>query len=112
IRLLTIHPGRWNDEIKCSLHVVNLFNCRAYEALSYAWGDPLPTYDILLNEKAFSVARNLGRALHSLRSTTEPRTLWIDAICIDQNDLGERGSQVMIMRNIFSRAHRVVVWLG
>jgi len=112
IRLLTIHPGRWNDEIKCSLHVVNLFNCRAYEALSYASGDPLPTYDILLNEKAFSVARNLGRALHSLRSTTEPRTLWIDAICIDQNDLGEQGSQVMIMRNIFSRAHRVVVWLG
>ncbi|KAH8749777.1 heterokaryon incompatibility protein-domain-containing protein, partial [Hyaloscypha sp. PMI_1271] len=113
IRLLTLHPGTRNDEIKCSLHVVSLFNCPAYEALSYAWGDPTPTrYDILLNEKTFSLARNLSRALPCLRSTTEPRTIWIDAICIDQTNLEERGSQVMIMRNIFSRAHRVVVWLG
>jgi hypothetical protein len=42
----------------------------------------------------------------------KPRVLWIDAICVDQQNLKERGQQVKRMADIFSRAKRVVVWLG
>jgi len=46
------------------------------------------------------------------KSPSFHRTLWVDAICINQNDVVERGHQVRLMRDIFSRAKRVVVWLG
>jgi Heterokaryon incompatibility protein (HET) len=58
------------------------------------------------------VRQNLANALSALRYENEPRTLWIDAICIDQCNLEERGTQVMRMGDIYKRAHRVVVWLG
>lgn len=59
-----------------------------------------------------SVTRNLGRALPYLRYTDRPRVLWIDAICVNQNDLIERSKQVQRMANVFTQATRVVVWLG
>jgi hypothetical protein len=37
--------------------------------------------------------------------------LWIDAICINQADLDERKQQVQLMRDVYSGASRVVVWL-
>jgi hypothetical protein len=43
---------------------------------------------------------------------TKLRTLWIDAICINQCDEKERGEQVKCMASIYSWAYRVVVWLG
>ena len=55
---------------------------------------------------------NLENALRRLRWLREPRTLWIDAICINQDDLDERAQQVMLMRKIYSKADRVLVWLG
>lgn len=38
--------------------------------------------------------------------------LWIDALCIDQSDISERGHQVSIMTQIYSSAMSVIVWLG
>lgn len=38
--------------------------------------------------------------------------MWIDAICINQSNLKEKGHQVALMGRVFSDARRVVVWLG
>jgi len=38
--------------------------------------------------------------------------IWIDALCINQNDSSERNHQVQQMGAIFSRAKNVVSWLG
>jgi hypothetical protein len=38
--------------------------------------------------------------------------LWVDAICINQNDIRERSEQVSIMGKIYQLANEVVVWLG
>jgi hypothetical protein len=41
-----------------------------------------------------------------------PRLLWIDAICVNQQDIEERSAQVRLMRNIFAKCERALVWLG
>ena len=55
---------------------------------------------------------SLYYALHHLRQPDQSRYLWIDAICINQEDLDERSQQVGLMRQIYSQASHVVVWLG
>lgn len=64
-----------------------------------------------------SVRRNLHHALQHLRhtrksSSLEKRKLWINAICIDQQNVGERNHQVSQMRKIYRTAQRVLIWVG
>jgi hypothetical protein len=58
------------------------------------------------------ITQNLFNALLEIRHLTETRTLWIDAICIDQKDEKEKSSQISLMRTIYRVARRVTVWLG
>ncbi|KAL3587424.1 hypothetical protein FPOAC2_13321 [Fusarium poae] len=59
-----------------------------------------------------SVRENLYAALSHLRDRSIERIIWIDAICINQGDLKEKGQQVQSMAKIYSKASRVIVWLG
>ncbi|GLA76942.1 hypothetical protein AtubIFM55763_008820 [Aspergillus tubingensis] len=111
IRLVTIEPGRWTDDIQCTLRETSLADSEPYETLSYVWGDPTNTKYIFVNGKSFRATANLESALRHLRRDT-PRTMWIDAICINQRDLGERASQVSIMRYIYQGSKLTVIWLG
>lgn len=96
IRLVSIYPGDGNL-INCKIVQSSLQNKSvAYEALSYVWGDVSQKGEILLDGHPFNVTRNLGDALLQLRLTT-PRKLWIDAICVNQQDLVERSKQVLPM---------------
>jgi hypothetical protein len=86
-----------------------------YNTLSYTWGDPTNTRIIYVNDQEFAVTINLEAALRVLRNkyASEPRLhLWVDAICINQNDTDERNLQVKRMGEIYSQAFRVDVWLG
>ncbi|KAI8315340.1 hypothetical protein K4K61_002052 [Colletotrichum sp. SAR11_59] len=83
-----------------------------YEALSYVWGDASPSKHILIEEHTVPITINLHSALVHLRHSSEARTLWVDALCIDQSTHGERNQQVMIMGDIYRSASQVVVWLG
>jgi Heterokaryon incompatibility protein (HET) len=113
IRLLHIKPGKISDPLICSLHVADLRDdTLSYEALSYAWGDRSTVFPILCNGIATSVQVNLRDALQRLRLEGERRTLWVDALCINQNDVSERGSQVKLMQQIYQRAVRVLIWIG
>lgn len=112
IRLATIKPGTQLEPIRCSLSYVSLDDTPKYEALSYVWGDPSIRISILLDEHPFRVTQNLGLALRFLRLPADDRTLWIDAICVNQDDLDERSAQVLLMKNIYRDAHQVVSWLG
>jgi hypothetical protein len=84
-----------------------------YRALSYAWGDRTPQYQILVDGHPRMIAENLWRFLKR-RNPPWPRGqwLWIDALSIDQSDTEERRHQVGIMSMIFRNACEVVVWLG
>ncbi|QGI65186.1 hypothetical protein CEK26_009137 [Fusarium fujikuroi] len=83
-----------------------------YEALSYVWGDTTPVRSINLGDQDISITPNLHSALIHLRSPNTVRTLWVDALCINQSVHGERNQQVRIMGDIYKSARQVVVWLG
>ncbi|KAI1660347.1 HET-domain-containing protein [Daldinia decipiens] len=109
IRLATIHPGTFEDDIIISFHTSPFpGDVLPYEALSYVWGSDknyTPIYRIL-------VTRNLDIALRHLRRDNTPRVMWIDALCINQKNEVEKSPQVSIMGEIFRLAHRVIAWLG
>ena len=86
-----------------------------YVALSYCWGDSRVTREIIVNGCSVNVTVNLEAALRQLRNShfiKQGFKLWVDAICIDQSNLEERGQQVGRMRDIYSLAWHVVIWLG
>jgi hypothetical protein len=78
-----------------------------YEALSYVWG-PIEMKSISLNGQSCDVRENLFDALVTLRHENQQRTLWVDAICINQDDMKERNHQVSRMGSIYSQAEKVV----
>lgn len=87
-----------------------------YEALSWCWGREEPKELVTIQEggglRAFYVSRNLKSALIALRHQNSVRHLWIDFICINQNDYQERSQQVPRMNRIYGNASSVCVWLG
>jgi Heterokaryon incompatibility protein (HET) len=113
IRLLEILPGSEPARIIGRLIKASLNASPVYDALSYTWGDPSITTTIILDgDQNFSVTTNLERALQDLRLEVGIRTIWVDALCIDQKNLAERSQQVSIMRTIYSKAVSVRVWIG
>ncbi|KAF2140653.1 uncharacterized protein K452DRAFT_319554 [Aplosporella prunicola CBS 121167] len=111
IRLVTIEPGAWKDEIRCSLQTVVFDDKPSYQALSYVWGDLESTRTIYLNNHEIQVTESLWYALRRLRGQS-PRTMWIDAICINQKDDEEKSCQVAMMRDIFKECKEAILWLG
>ncbi|KLU85640.1 hypothetical protein MAPG_04662 [Magnaporthiopsis poae ATCC 64411] len=114
IRLATIHPGSWADEVRCKLTSWLLDSAQRpeYQALSYAWGSAHVTEEIFLNDQPLQVTVNLACALRYLRHSSYDVTFWIDALCINQQDLEERGVQVPLIRDIYSRAVGLTIFLG
>ncbi|OCL07607.1 HET-domain-containing protein, partial [Glonium stellatum] len=113
IRLLHILPTlETNGLIRCNFIPTRLDAAIPYEALSYCWGDPKKVAQISVNGEPFHVGKNLFSALGVLCHPDTTRTIWIDAICINQNDRKEKGHQVEMMREIYSRSIRAIVWLG
>ena len=64
-----------------------------------------------MNDQLIEVRYNLYMALQYLRDTTQPQTLWIDALAINQDDTPERNQQIQIMGQIYKNSHETVVWL-
>lgn len=83
-----------------------------YEALSYSWGGKTTLHEIVVDGKILSITESLYDALYHLRNPDEDRMLWVDALCIDQNNIKERGHQVNRMGEIYKKADRVIIWLG
>jgi SpoVK/Ycf46/Vps4 family AAA+-type ATPase len=113
-RLVSIVRGS-GPQIICSLRTISLENGPRYFALSYRWGDPKDTTDILVNGRPVPVTRNLEAAMRRLRDFQNGFYcfgIWIDALCINQSDLEEKAYQVPMMGQIYSRAERVIAWLG
>ncbi|KAF2684624.1 HET-domain-containing protein [Lentithecium fluviatile CBS 122367] len=112
-RLVILLPSPdFESQIECRLEHAILGQCQPYEALSYVWGKPEFTQPILLDSQEFTITPNLESALRHLRRQGEERTLWIDAICINQEDLAERREQVGYMRRIYSHCSSDICWLG
>ncbi|MBE3049444.1 HET domain-containing protein [Candidatus Bathyarchaeota archaeon] len=84
----------------------------SYEALSYVWGDQTKMTPIQVGDCTLEVTKNLRAALRDLRKPDRPRTLWADALCIDQSSVPEKNSQVGVMDEIYRSASKTVIWTG
>jgi Heterokaryon incompatibility protein (HET) len=112
IRLLRIHPAIEEEPIVCSLeHTVFGVN-KHYYALSYTWGPPSPTDNVVIEGRKFEVRANLYSALLRFRSPDSSVYLWIDALCLNQDDIQERSCQVKGMRRIYENSVLTLIWLG
>ncbi|KAK7433354.1 hypothetical protein QQZ08_000294 [Neonectria magnoliae] len=110
IRLLDLLPDQ--DAIRCTMRHVSLPTNLQYEALSYCWGTMVRTVKITVNGDDLFITKNLYSALVRLRHKQRIKTLWIDALCINQKNIPEKNIQVPLMRTIYQSCMRVVIWIG
>lgn len=111
-RLVSLLPGYWSDHTACATQVIPLNRAPLYEALSYVWGDLSASNPIILDGFPFNITSNLESALRHLRHRDRPRVLWIDSLCINQDDHEEKGWQVDLLGSIFENCSIGLMWLG
>jgi hypothetical protein len=116
IRLLKLLPNDRNDKLKnipvCQIFRTSLDRNPKFVALSYVWGDTNSSRIILVETCPMRVTTNLYDALMAIRPSKEPIIIWIDFLCINQSDTGEKCWQVALMGNIYRQAQKVIAWLG
>lgn len=122
IRVLEIQPGQFDDKIVSKFRYADLASAHLeYEALSYVWSKPrftwqkpsdMPRVETECNGHPLWISKNLEQAVRHIRLPSAATFLWADAMCINQDDIRERGHQVTLMTSIYQKAKRVVIWLG
>ncbi|KAF2261447.1 hypothetical protein CC78DRAFT_619404 [Lojkania enalia] len=130
IRLLRIigRPTQDDTLLTLSMHPFRLESAPKFNALSYTWGNPMVPfsslyvednedsvrkYSVEVDGRKLLVTKNLLDALYEIRRMeAKGEFLWVDGICINQDDIIERGFQVAIMGEIFKTCTNVIVWFG
>lgn len=111
-RILELLPGQDHEIVSFRLHFADWNDPPPFEALSYAWGDAKRTAFAVCDGSMLPITENLNDGLRHMRYRNVSRYLWADAVCIDQNNMQERGHQVSHMRTIYQKSIKVLVWLG
>ncbi|ETS82865.1 hypothetical protein PFICI_04741 [Pestalotiopsis fici W106-1] len=120
IRVLELCPGSFDDTLRVQLRhsVLGRQGSLSYKALSYTWGSPQdPVAVEIFDTSKYQfvqghITQNLASALRHLRTESSTRIIWANAICINQNDVAERTSQVAMIGDIYRTATKVVAFLG
>lgn len=116
IRLVKLHPKDESEDSQLSVDLITvpLDDAPPFEALSYAWGNPMPQAEI----RCSGLTARIGLSLHAALTQLAPepaspaRLIWADALCINQEDIPERNAQVRIMAEIYAAASKTLIWLG
>lgn len=117
IRILVLEPAATTGaELRGEIIEVDIEGPKSssYEAISYTWDSQSPSEQCYLtcDGMRLLLTPNAETVLRHLRKQNERRRLWIDSVCIDQCSVLERNHQVSVMKEIYTFAHRVLVWLG
>jgi hypothetical protein len=113
IRLLTVssHDGTIASELETHPRTA----APEYDAVRYAWGHDKSTTSVVCNGFPLEIGTSLFTALpfvHASRPEPRTRPLWIDAICLNQDNPHEKEIHVPLMHEIYENASRTLVWLG
>lgn len=85
----------------------------SYTAISYAWGMNETTRTVFLNNTSFAISVHVLEALNQFSALVPgSHLIWLDRICINQEDEVEKAYQVGRMRDIYTQAQEVVIWIG
>lgn len=112
VRLLEIEPGDRDTPIECTLSIHKLDEAPPYSAISYEWGSATAQAAIKIDGISINVGVNCHYSSWQVRSLALAQHYWIDALCINQEDLEEKGSQVQQMGTIFETAEQVLACIG
>ena len=114
IRLLILQPGSGTDMLSCTLETAFLDTPTPphYETISYVCGNQAVKATINLHGSETEVPATSEAALRRMRRKDRPRILWIDTVCINQNDIAERGHQVGMMYEIYTHTRHNCIYLG
>lgn len=123
IRILVLHPSNTaatsespdrllQRPLVCDLYITPISNPMPYQALSYTWGADDRASFMQIAGANFAITSSLDAALRHIRKQDEAIPIWIDQICIDQSNDSEKGDQVMLMTDIYTKAEQVLAWLG
>jgi hypothetical protein len=117
IRVLQVQAepdnAKEGDIIECALSTVDLDARPHYTALSYVWGPGATgSHQLVCNGVHLAVTENSHSALWHLRKKLGSFSIWIDAVCIDQENIREKEQQIPLMGAIYANAHEVYIWLG
>ncbi|KAI1461608.1 heterokaryon incompatibility protein-domain-containing protein [Annulohypoxylon moriforme] len=116
IRVLEFHdsvPDSPVEALQGHMRVVDLLDKPTFTALSYVWGTyKSPPHEIRCDGFSIQVTSNCRAALCALRRRFGPITIWVDSICMNQQDDKEKESQIPLMGDIYSLAASVYIWLG
>ena len=110
IRLLCKDDGAGSSSWSLSQHVLD--DAPAFFALFYVWGTEKPTKRFSLEQSVVKITLGLSILLHQLKTRRDVRFIWIDQICINQQDDLEKAVQVKMMRDVYISTHKVLLWLG
>lgn len=114
-RLLDVQPAEpWDTLVKCTLRHANFNDERLpkYESISYVWGDAQELDTLVIDGKQYQFSANSVAALRRTRHPSVIRTVWIDAVCIDQKNLDERAQQVALMGELYRNSVGNLVCFG
>ncbi|EPE31772.1 Heterokaryon incompatibility protein, putative [Glarea lozoyensis ATCC 20868] len=112
IRLLKILRRKPGCGLQCELVHVELEDRPSFEAISYTWQGQSSTESIIVDDKRLAVTPGVLEIAKYLGSFYEPRYIWIDGVCINQQNLDEKNVQVPLMKEIYLQSYRVILWLG
>jgi hypothetical protein len=117
IRLLRLMPNQDDTaNIQCELFEYALQESnkasRLYEALSYVWGNFEKVQCIFIDNQYLEVTLSIHAVLLRLRDRNIPQIIWVDAVCINQDDTREKVHHIQLMAKIYGKASSVIVWLG
>lgn len=110
IRLLKLYSNEEKERLEAVIEHHNLEDAikTGYEAISYCWGEPLFTHQLHIEGRSLNITPHLHGALSVLTESY----IWVDAVCINQEDPEEKARQIPLMRRIYANADVVLVWLG
>ena len=115
IRVLEIVPANthaFDTSLRANIKVVNLDDKPDFTALSYVWGMDQQPRTIRCDSFDVNITHNCYDALSHLRKKLGRLTIWVDAICINQQDDNEKIHQIALMQTIYGQATTVYGWLG
>jgi hypothetical protein len=112
IRLVSLSLTE-NDELLASIEATSFdaHDPPNYSALSYCWGGNTSTVAVSCNGADLHITSTLEAGLREITKSQAPTLLWVDQICINQNDTNERSEQVKKMNAIFNRTSRLKLLL-
>jgi hypothetical protein len=111
-RILRLRRRTLRAELVCDFIQVPVDETPPFEGVSYAWGGEQLTEAIMVDGKRLAVTPTVLKLLWYRRSFFSEAYLWIDALCIDQRNQGEKEDQIPLMRDIYKTASRTLVWLA